>query len=181
MSAPSKASPIASAAASLLRGADLVACGAEGLGEGDAVVVPQVTPDVAAQLQFLLERHHGDRPARRWPGSQRMSVAIDAWSAQDIRGRGVRRFRTVTWWRSTRISTSLSAVDVRAEPSTAVGRVSGTHRSVGLQRKLDDDRRPFPRAADDLDRPTQGLHPVAQADQTRTARGIGAAGAVVEN
>lgn len=29
---------------------------------------------------------------------------------QDIRGRGV-RFRTATWWRSRRLSTSLSAVD----------------------------------------------------------------------
>src|SRR5437879_3931670 len=72
--------------------------------------------------------------------------------------------------------------------SHEVSPVSGTHkvsiagradRSVGLQRKLNEDRRPFPGAAVDLDRPTQGLHPVAQPDQTRAARGIGAADAVV--
>jgi hypothetical protein len=37
---------------------------------------------------------------------------------------------------------------------------------------------PAPGAVD-FDRSAQGLHPVAQADQTRTSRGIGAADAVV--
>ncbi|MDT7652419.1 MAG: hypothetical protein QOI36_3825 [Pseudonocardiales bacterium] len=69
VSAPSKASPIASAAASLLRGADLVASGAEGLGEGDVVVVPQVTPDVRPYFSscwnatMVIDRPDGGRAA----------------------------------------------------------------------------------------------------------------------
>jgi hypothetical protein len=82
--------------------------------------------------------------------------------------------------------TTASAVSsTNISRSHEVSPVSGTHkasiagrgeRSVGLQRKLNGDRRPFPGAAVDLDRPA---HPVAQPGQTRAARGIGAADAVV--
>jgi hypothetical protein len=52
-------------------------------------------------------------------------------------------------------------------------------RSVELQWKLDDDRRPLPGPAGDPDRPAKGLDPVAQADQAGAGRRIGATSAVV--
>jgi hypothetical protein len=51
------------------------------------------------------------RAIRRLRRSVRARAAISARSAQDIRGRAVWRCSTASWWRSTRISTSLSASD----------------------------------------------------------------------
>src|SRR5260370_29292097 len=53
--------------------------------------------------------------------------------------------------------------------------------SVQPQRELDENQRPFARRAADLDRPAEGLRPVAEADQARAAGGIDAAHAVVAN
>ena len=52
---------------------------------------------------------------------------------------------------------------------------------IGPHGKLDQDERPFIGGAADVDRPTEGLHAVAEADQTGAFRGIGAADAVVTN
>jgi hypothetical protein len=53
------------------------------------------------------------------------------------------------------------------------------HRAKLVEGEFDEDGGPFPRGARDLDRSAQGLHPVAEPDQTRASRGIGASGAVV--
>ncbi len=46
---------------------------------------------------------------------------------------------------------------------------------------MNGDERAFTGTAAEVKRPAQSLHPVAQANQTRAAGGIGAAGAVVVN
>jgi hypothetical protein len=51
------------------------------------------------------------RPRRWRTGSSRVRAAIRARSVQVIRGRGVRRRSTASWWRSTSISTSLVVSD----------------------------------------------------------------------
>ena len=63
-------------------------------------------------------------PARRWLGSRRTSAPINARSGQNIRGRVLRRFRTASWWRSTRISMSLSAVDRASRTIQPTSRVT---------------------------------------------------------
>ena len=50
-------------------------------------------------------------PRRRRAGSSRVRAAIRARSVQVIRGRGVRRWSTASWWRRTRISMSLVVSD----------------------------------------------------------------------
>jgi hypothetical protein len=50
-------------------------------------------------------------PRRRRIGSTRVRAAIRARSDQVIRGRGVRRRSTASWWRRTRISISLAVSD----------------------------------------------------------------------
>ena len=52
------------------------------------------------------------RPRRRRAGSSRARAAITARSVQLIRGRGMRRWSTASWWRRTRISISLVVSDL---------------------------------------------------------------------
>jgi hypothetical protein len=63
------------------------------------------------------------KPIRRWRGSRWTSAAIIARSAQDIRGLGVWRRSTASWWRTTTISTSLSAVDRVSRTIQPISRV----------------------------------------------------------
>jgi hypothetical protein len=51
--------------------------------------------------------------------------------------------------------------------------------SVEPQREVEEGQRPLARRTADLERPVQGFHPVAEADQARVTGGISAAHAVV--
>ena len=51
-------------------------------------------------------------PRRRRAGSSRVSAAMRARSIQFIRGRGVRRWSTASWWHRSRISISLAVSDL---------------------------------------------------------------------
>ena len=57
-------------------------------------------------------------------------------------------------------------------PGSCVGK-------IGLQRKFDHDKRPFTEGAADVNRSVQGLHAVAEADQPRASRRVGAADSVI--
>jgi hypothetical protein len=76
----------------------------------------------------------------------------------------------VAEWRALMVRWSTVSVQIRtagmvftAPPPGSAARVD---LSGGLQRELDDDPRPVAGAAGDLDRPAQGVYPVAQPDQT---------------
>ena len=62
-------------------------------------------------------------PRRRRTGSSRVRAAIRARSVQLIRGRGVRRWSTASWWRRTRISISLVVSDrsLQHDPAQELG------------------------------------------------------------
>ena len=66
------------------------------------------------------DRRWGDQQAAAaCSGSSRARAAITARSVQRIRGRGVRRCSTASWWRRTRISISLACRSGRAAPSSS--------------------------------------------------------------
>ena len=69
-------------------------------------------------------------PSRRRTGSSRLRAAITARSVQLIRGRGVRRRSTASWWRRTRISISLPVWDRLRSTSSRALRTS--HRSASV-------------------------------------------------
>jgi hypothetical protein len=75
----------------------------------------------------------------------------------------------------------IAALRSAAEDDSVGRRGRKTVTSVESQRELDIYQRPFPTRAADLERSTQGLHPVAEADQARAAGRIDAAHRVVAN
>jgi len=84
-----------------------------------------------------------NRPIRRWRGSRRTRAAMNGRSTQDIRGRGVSRWSTASWWRSTRDRAwTIGCVRCRARVAAAKrpaalrgrGRVGARHQHSRSQR-----------------------------------------------